>query len=549
MISAVRTAVLLASVLGASALWYLYIRPQRNALFKLAGPPVKTWFGNHLAHISNAKVSCRVYAQLERRYGRIVRFRGVFPWEERLLIMDPTSMAHIVKNPDIFQKPELSRRIIGDLIGTGMLSAEGEAYHRQRRVILPAFSNHNLRGAVPVVLKKGMQLSDKWGALIADAGPSTTTIDMVGWINRVTFDVIGLIGFDYDFGAVQDQTNELLQAYMEMFGECTELKPGWLPLLALYFPAVFRPLCPDHVAERCKATIDRIAGQLVQEKLDKLNHDEKNGCLKAGNDLLTLMIKANLDPSVPKAMKLSQSDLLDNINTNMFAGHDSSSLAVTWTLYLLARSPDVQTRLRAELLAAVPGANSLEEMIDDDLEGMHPRLLAVDLLHNVVRESLRLIPPIHSSLREATRTDEVPTGSPVHLNDGSIDEKKSFTVPEGTFIHICIEAFNLDKGVWGEDAWDFNPDRWDNLPEAVSKQPGAFTHLLTFSGGPRACPGMRFAVTELKLLLFVLITRFVFAVPEGIEIIKVNKVLTRPHVAGRVKEGACCPLLVSRYQE
>lgn len=52
MISALRTAVLLASVLGASTLWYLCIRPQRNALFKLAGPPVKTWLGNHLAHIN-----------------------------------------------------------------------------------------------------------------------------------------------------------------------------------------------------------------------------------------------------------------------------------------------------------------------------------------------------------------------------------------------------------------------------------------------------------------------------------------------------------------
>lgn len=154
-------------------------------------------------------------------------------------------------------------------------------------------------------------------------------------------------------------------------------------------------------------------------------------------------------------MKLTQRDLLDNINTNMFAGHDSSSLAVTWTLYLLARSPDIQTRLRTELLAAVPNDNSLERMADDDLEGMYPRLSAVDFLHNVVRESLRLIPPIHSSLREATHTDEVPTGSPVHLADGSIDQKQSFTVPEGTFIHICIEAFNLDKSIWGEDAWDF----------------------------------------------------------------------------------------------
>ena len=117
----------------------------------------------------------------------------ILQWEERLLTMDPTSMAHILKRTDIYEKPALSRRHIADLIGTGMLSAEGQVYRRQRRVILPAFSNHNLRGTVPVVLKKGQQLVGKWKGMMK-GGSEKLTLEMASWINRVTFDIIGLTG-------------------------------------------------------------------------------------------------------------------------------------------------------------------------------------------------------------------------------------------------------------------------------------------------------------------------------------------------------------------
>lgn len=186
----------------------------------------------------------------------------------------------------------------------------------------------------------------------------------------------------------------------------------------------------------------------------------------------------------------------------MFAGSDTSSVTVNWTLYLLAQNLQSQSRLRDELISALPPNISLDALSVEELEALYASISSLPFLDNVLKESLRLIPPIHSTLRVATQTDEIPTKYAVHQADGSIDEKRSFTVSKGTFVHICVEAFNLDKAVWGDDAWEFkyvtvfgvlpgthtlafSPDRWDSLPERVLQQPGVYSHLLSFSGGPR----------------------------------------------------------------
>jgi cytochrome P450 len=141
----------------------------------------------------------------------------------------------------------------------------------------------------------------------------------------------------------------------------------------------------------------------------------------------------------------------------MFAGSDTSSLSMTWTLLLLAQHPDIQDRLRAELLSIAPEfPRTLSDLSDDQIHSLHSALSALPLLHNVTRESLRLIPPVHSTMRVATQDDEVPTLYPVHSRDGTVNEKRhSFIIPKGTSVHIPMEAFNLDKSVWGADAWEF----------------------------------------------------------------------------------------------
>jgi cytochrome P450 len=138
----------------------------------------------------------------------------------------------------------------------------------------------------------------------------------------------------------------------------------------------------------------------------------------------------------------------------MFAGSDTTSLALTWTLYLLSHHPAIQTRLRAELLSIAP--SSTTSLTPDEIESLYETISNLPYLHNVSRESLRLIPPVHSSLRVATQDDEVPTSYPVHLRDGTIlPAGSTVKVLKGSFVHVPIEGFNLDREVWGEDAWSF----------------------------------------------------------------------------------------------
>ncbi|KAG9316668.1 cytochrome P450 [Chiua virens] len=483
-----------------------------NPLRTLAGPPVRGLFGSHVPIVLDPSRSRKAHAQFVEKYGRNVRIRGLGPWDERLLPLDPVSMSHVLKNSTIYEKAWQSRQIIENLIGCGMLAAEGHVHKRQRRVATPAFSIQNLRALVPLVFCKGNELRDKWSELLDTSqvtdGEAGTEIDVCHWISRATFDMIGLTGFDYHFNAIQKESDELFCAYKDMF-ETLARGDGIRSILGIYFP-ILDVLFPDErvkIVKRCRAVISRVGGNLIQSKKAKIM---EGGTGYSEKDLLSLLLKSNLTTDLPPDQRISDEDILHNINTFMFAGSDTISLGLAWTLLLLARHPDIQTRLRAELLNIMP-STPLSLLSDEETQSLHTSLSDHHYLNNVVRESLRLIPPVHSSLRVATQDDEIPTSCPVHLRDGTISDQKSIFIPKGTFVHVPMEAFNLDKGVWGENAWEFDPERWDHLPEAVEALPGLYSNLLTFSAGPRSCIGMRVSMIEIKTFLCILLTNFTFA--------------------------------------
>lgn len=167
-------------------------------------------------------------------------------------------------------------------------------------------------------------------------------------------------------------------------------------------------------------------------------------------------MKSNLATDLPPEDRISDEDILHNINTFMFAGSDTSSLSMTWTLLLLAQNPAVQTRLRTELLSATPMLGNLHSLTEDEVQSLYSVVSNLPYLHNVACESLRLIPPLHSSIRVATQDDVIPTIHPVHAYDGTIVEgQRSVTISKGSFVHVAVEGFNLDKAIWGPDAWEF----------------------------------------------------------------------------------------------
>ena len=123
-------------------------------------------------------------------------------WEQhRLLPLDPVTVAHVLKNSTIYEKPYISRRLIEWIIGCGMLTTEGDVHKRQRRVATPAFSMQNMRAIVPLVFNKGEELKDTWMKLIQERAtkdsqknPKGLRLDVCHWLTRATFDVIGLAG-------------------------------------------------------------------------------------------------------------------------------------------------------------------------------------------------------------------------------------------------------------------------------------------------------------------------------------------------------------------
>ena len=171
-----------------------------------------------------------------------------------------------MKNATIYEKPAPSRKIIEALIGCGMLAAEGLVHRRQRRVATPAFSVQNLRALVPLVFNKGEELKDRWMGLIQEQTvddnaekPKGIRLDVCHWMSRATFDVIGIAGalllpqfpesitpltlpavsslaFDYHLNAIQNEENELLRAYKDMFEIGISQAQNFRQLVSFYFP-------------------------------------------------------------------------------------------------------------------------------------------------------------------------------------------------------------------------------------------------------------------------------------------------------------------------
>ncbi|KAA1472890.1 cytochrome P450 [Dentipellis sp. KUC8613] len=531
----------------AYVVYQAYVVIARPTLNELDGPPVTRLFGGHMSMVLDPGRSPIVHEKFVQQYGRNVRIRGITPWDERLLPMDPVSVSHIMKQSLVYEKPWQSRRLITGLIGCGMLAAEGQVHKRQRRVATPAFSIQNMKALVPLVFRKGEELRDRLMEVIdseKDLSPGEgATLDVCRWISRATFDVIGIAGFDYQFNAIHNEDNELFCAYKDMFEVAVSQGQSMIKsVLGIYFP-IINKIFPDErtrAVSRGQETIQRVASQLVQEKKRKLEEGEKTGKLYEGRDLLTLLLKSNMSTDISPEQRISDEDILHNINTFMFAGSDTSSLALTWTLLLLAKHPQIQTRLRTELLATRPSI-PFSSLSEDEIASLYDTLSALPLLHNVCRESLRLIPPVHSSLRVAVKDDIVPVSAPFKGRDGKI--RDSIFVPKGTFVHVPVEALSLDREIWGPDAWQFVPDRWDSLPDAVATLPGLFSNILAFSAGPRSCIGQRFSMIEMKSFLYILLTNFEFRETDA-KVVKANVVLTRPYVSGKYKEGSQCPLVV-----
>ena len=154
--------------------------------------------------------------------------------------------------------------------------------------------------------------------------------------------------------------------------------------------------------------------------------------------LIQTSVKSNL--SEDSARRMSDEELMDQITTLLFAGSDTTSLAIAWCLHHLSLNPQVQKRLNEELQSS----HSIEDMSFVD---------KLPYLNAVVQETLRLCPPAHSTIRVAMEDDAIPLSHPIELRDGTVIQEVH--IRKGSYVHIPIEGLNMSKDIWGKDALIF----------------------------------------------------------------------------------------------
>ncbi|KAF8202807.1 cytochrome P450 [Mycena galopus ATCC 62051] len=470
-----------------------------------------------------------------QQFGGTFVFNGLFSISE-LHTTDIQAINHIVSKPEMYQKPESLRASSEMLVGRGIVSVELDEHKRHRRALNPAFGVKQVQDITEIFVEKAVQLRDIWVAQVAQQG-DVACIEVMSWLRRMTLDVIGQAGFNYRFDALDTsgKPNELNDAFTDLLHSPHANRyagfraaQGIVPILR------FMPGPGWKFIRTARQKMMAIATQIVlKSKADiKALEGEKN--LSEKRDLLSTLLKANMSTTIPETQRLSDAEMVGQILTFFFVGHETTSLATAWALHALSANPTSQRKLREELLIISTDNPTMEE------------LNSLPYLEQVVRETMRVHAPLVNTQRMAMEDDVLPLSNPYIDKEGK--SHNSLLIPAGQMIHIPILAINTDKDIWGEDAAEFKPERWENIPDSTSAIPSIWANLLTFSAGPHNCIGIRFSLVEMKALLFTLVRAFEFeeAGPKGAIGRAVVGFLQRPAVLSE-GPGSGLPLIVKSY--
>lgn len=354
----------------------------------------------------------------------------------------------LVRRAALFPKTRLDKRVLRPVVGSGLLTADGDHWRWQRKLASPMFRPADITQYVPQMAEAALEQIARWRA--AGSGKiSAVDIDM----SRTTFAVIArtiLAGIDEKEGAEIQRTG---YAY---------LKPiMWSVASALL-------LLPERMWHPGQGKMRKAAAEgrsVVQRLLDK-----RRAAGLDGDDLVARMMKTtNPDTGAP----MTDEQIVDNLGTFLLAGHETTAKALTWTLYLLARAPEWQDRLRAEIESVTHG----KPITAGDIAKL-------PLTQRVLKESMRLYPPVPAMTRVNSEATEI----------GGIE------FPAPALIVIPVYVTHRHRKLW-DDPDRFDPDRF--LPEREAQHHRL--QFIPFGVGPRVCIGGAFAMMEAAAVLATLL--------------------------------------------
>ncbi|KAJ7059756.1 cytochrome P450 [Mycena amicta] len=497
-----------------------------SPLRHLPGPPSKNLL---LGHFSSLEKDASCTHNWRDVYGSTYVLRGLLRRRE-LFTTDLKALNHILLHTTTYHKGPIAQRLLTHFLGNSLLVVEDDEHKRMRRILNPAFAPSHIREMSLIFEQKSTKLRDMWLTQISPES-GDARIDVYLWLRKASLDIIGEAGFHYSFDSLDGKPNELDDAITTLFHSPSAQRAAVIRFIQASFPIL--SLLPDPAdadKKHARATLGKIGHELLADSKAAVKASGGNTSSTA-RDLLSLLVKANMSPDVPESQQLSDTDVVSQIPTFLLAGHETTSGAASWALHLLSTHPHCQQKLRAEIL-------SLESESLPTIDSLN----ALAYLEHVIRETFRIQPAVSSTIRTAMADDVVPLGKPYVDAYGRMHD--NIRIPKGTSIRIPISAVQCDKEIWGADADEFRPERWENIPDAAKAIPGVYSNLMIFLAGPRNCIGYRFSLVELKYLLFTLIRAFEFA-PAVTNIEPTSTPIRRPRV--RDEKGSQLPLIVRPY--
>ena len=377
---------------------------------------------------------------------------------DTLFVMDPELIQEILLDDiDNYSRQPLNDDVFGAAIGGGLLNAEGQDWRWQRRLAAPLFRAEDMLAYVPTFAAACEPVLQRW----RDSPPGTSQpIDKD--MTRATLQALQDTVLGASLG--EDDRNEIEQSGASFLAHSI-----WkVALTSLQLP----PSLP-HPGSRAMAREGRRLREVAQRVLAKARGS-------GGDELLQRLVTAR-DPATGNVMP--DGLIVDNVVTFLIAGHETTSQALTWALYLLALLPDWQDAVRREVRgAAGNGPIGREEMAK------------LPLLDAVFQEAMRLFPPAPVLMRR--------TVAPVTLGGVVLGRGATITIP--------IYVVHRHRRLWAE------PLRFE--PSQFSAEAKATRHrcaYMPFGAGPRTCIGASFAITEGKTILATLLAQARFALPVG----------------------------------
>ncbi|KAI5120423.1 hypothetical protein M0805_006923 [Coniferiporia weirii] len=546
---------------------YAVLRLRRgSSLAQIPGPPLRSFLKGHMDQLFDRKDGPQFHLDLLETYGRVVKVYG-FLGDEQLYISDPLALQSIlVKNQDNFEETKVFIENNKIIFGEGLVATVGEHHKRQRKLVSPVFSLHRLRRLVPTFYDVAHRLQHAISSVIAEgkkSGPSKqrstaaysgASIDMAEWLSRATLESIGQAGLGYSFDPLDSPSNNpYSKAVRALIPTMFRIAPLRLvtPFVTQLGPPAFRRFLLNFVPIQAVQLLKQMSDQMDQTcreiLLKKRVEHERKDILKDhgfdnpaspdmsgdGKDIMSILLRAN--EAAGEKERLSEAELLGQVNVLTFGAQDTTASALSRLIFLLSRPEhaEIQSQLRDEILCAYE-KNGDQDFNYDELSGM-------PLLDAVLKETLRLYPPV-PFVRRATRQDTyLPLSQPLGLDDDRT-VRSSIYVPAGTTVWVSIAGANRLSDIWGADADEWKPQRWlragehggieamEHVEKGSVRLPGIYSGMLTFLGGGRSCIGYRFALIEIKVILAVLLSSFRFTSTQDRIVWNLSQILS-PSVA------------------